>query len=241
MEELGVVRRYEVFEREVDPQRINDGDEVIVQYGFPGSGSTVTWQVMNAIFKDVRKTHNCPPYDPRVKMVASVRDFRDVLCTYLARAHLPATQASIEFLVKLHASDARSFKDLYLVSDIWGCRDNVLWLKYEDFFGNFGYLFDQLQQFFRVQIDPETRTRIEDEFSLTSNLERTRKANELCKQDGAEGWLDKGWQAYTVDGINGNHITGNGAVGKWRKIIPEDLHDYVTALLETPLRRYGYL
>jgi hypothetical protein len=241
MKQHGVVRSYEDFERDVDPGLAPAGERVIVQYGFPGSGSTFVWQVLNEIFSGVLKTHNCPPYDPDHRVVATVRDFRDVLCTYLGRADLPPTRASIEFLINLHASDARSFKDLYRVSEIWGDKDNILWLKYEEFFGNFAYLFGRLEAFFNMRLEPALMSRLQAAYSLEANLERTRQADALCKQDGARGWLDKGWAAYTVDGINGNHITGSGAVGKWRRIIPADLHDYVTQLLQEPLTRYGYL
>jgi hypothetical protein len=241
MQELGVVRSYEEFERAVDPGRAPSGERVIVQYGFPGSGSTFVWQVLNEILTGVTKTHNCPPYHPDHQVVATVRDFRDVLCTYLGRADLPPTRASIEFLIKLHADDARSFKDLYRVSEVWGGRDNILWLKYEEFFGNFAWLFQQLEGFFDMRLDAGLKSRLQARYSLEANLERTRQADALCKQEGARGWLDKGWAAYTVDGINGNHITGNGAIGKWRQIIPADLHDYVTELLQEPLTRYGYV
>jgi hypothetical protein len=90
------VKKYENFEKEVDPNLEKNNGTKVVQYGFPGSGSTFVWQVLDFIFGDVRKTHNCPDFDERTMVVATVRDFRDVLCTYLGRADLPPTQASLE-------------------------------------------------------------------------------------------------------------------------------------------------
>lgn len=241
MNSESIVRRYEDFELELDPERADSSENVIVQYGFPGSGSTYMWQVLNAIFPGAKKTHNCPSYSEAVRVVATVRDFRDVLCTYLGRANLPANRDSIDFLINLHASDARSFRDLYRVSEVWGDRQNILWLRYEDFFGNFDYLITRIEEFFGVSVPEEKRRAIEAEYSLDANLRRTAQADALCQKDGAKGWLDRDWRPFTVDGINGLHITGNGAVGKWKRIIPEELHDYVTDLLAAPLKQYGYL
>lgn len=240
---MNTVKLYQDFEREVDPNHnLGDGsDPVIIQYGFPGSGSTFMWQVLNSIFTNVKKTHNCPEYSENYKVVATIRDFRDILCTYFKRANLPITKPSIDFLVNQHATRAGSFTDLYKVSEIWGDKDNILWLRYEDFFNNFDYIFNRVEEFFQIKLTDEQKEHAHKNYSLEANQERVKKADSLCKQQGAQGWLDKTWVPYTVDGINGIHITGNGSVGKWQYIIPEDLHGYVTEALKEPLKKYGYI
>lgn len=240
---MNTIKLYQEFEKEVDPNRkvAGEDDMLVIQYGFPGSGSTFVWQVLNSIFGNVKKTHNCPEYSESYKVIATIRDFRDVLCTYFKRASLPITKPSIEFLVTQHAKWAGSFKDLYQVTEVWEGKENILWLRYEDFFNDFDYLFSRIEPFFDVRLDDEQRGRIYQNYSLDANRERAQKADSLCKQKGAQGWLDKTWIPYTVDGINGLHITAGGSVGKWRQMIPEALHGYVNEILEEPLKRYGYL
>src|ERR1044071_4901444 len=153
------VRLYQDFEREVDPNNrpADERGTMLIQYGFPGSGSTFVWQVLDSIFGNVKKTHNCPEYDERYKVVATIRDFRDVLCTYFKRASLPVSKPSIDFLVQQHATRSGSFTDLYKVSDVWGDKDNILWLRYEDFFDNFDYLFGQIEQFCQITLTDEQK------------------------------------------------------------------------------------
>lgn len=238
---VNVIKKYEIFEKDVDPALAKIGSRKIIQYGFPGSGSTFVWQVLDFLFSDVRKTHECPELDKDAMVIATVRDFRDVLCTYLGRADLPPTQASIEFIARYHAVDARSFTEINKVSATWAEQPNILWLRYEDFFNQFDYLFAQIETFFGIEITAEKRSAIKNLYSRETNLERMKSADALCKQNGASGWLDKDWQAYVVDGINGNHITSTGEPGKWKRIIPADLHDYVNEVLEEPLKKFGYM
>lgn len=240
---MNSVKLYGDFEREVDPN-CNQGDgseDLVIQYGFPGSGSTFVWQVLNSLFTNVKKTHSCPEYSERHKVVATIRDFRDILCTYFKRANLPVTKSSIDFLVNQHAVEADSFKDLYRVTEVWAGKDNILWLKYEDFFNDFEYLFDRIEVFFRTTLTQDQKQHARSSYSLQANQERVRQADALCKKEGAMGWLDDSWKSYTVDGINGLHITDGGSVGKWKRIIPEHLQGYVCELLEEPLKKYGYM
>ncbi|WP_408889198.1 sulfotransferase domain-containing protein [Myxococcus faecalis] len=234
------VKSYSDFEKEVDPHGDARAEPLIIQFGFPGSGSTFVWQVLNSILGNVKKTHKCPQFRPEDRVVVTVRDFRDILCTYFKRANLPVTKASIDFLVNEHAEDNSSFSDLYRVSETWGDRKNVLWLRYEDFFGNFDYLFGQIEKFFGMKLTDEQKARARSSYSLEANKARSERVAVVCRQEGGAGWIDEKWQAYTIDGINGLHVTGDGSVGKWRQIIPKEWHGYVNELLAEPLKRYGY-
>lgn len=232
---------YTEFEADTAPRESDDHGEdrmVVVQYGFPGSGSTFVWQVLNDIFPDTRKTHICPPRLANYRVVATIRDFRDVLCTYFTRADLPISRDSIAFISsKLGAT---AIKDLYRVRDTWD-GDAIVWLRYEDVVGNFDRLFESLEAFFGIEISPDVRERCRRQYSIDANAERMRRAEALCDRTRAQGWLDPRWKQYTVHGINGLHITGSGAVGKWRTMIPVELHDHLDECLRAPLETFGYL
>ncbi|MFY2558175.1 hypothetical protein ACN469_11125 [Corallococcus terminator] len=234
------VKSYSDFEREVDPHVEARTEPLIIQFGFPGSGSTFVWQVLNSIFGNVKKTHKCPKYRADDRVVVTIRDFRDILCTYFKRANLPVTKQSIDFLVKEHAEANSSFNDLYQVSEAWAGKENALWLRYEDFVNDHDYLFGQLETFFRMKLTREQKEQASKNFSLEANKERSERVAVVCRKEGGEGWIDDKWQAYTIDGINGLHVTGDGSVDKWRRIIPPEWHGYVSELLAEPLKRYGY-
>lgn len=226
-----------------DETALREDDEcadgrVVVQYGFPGSGSTVVWQVLNEIFPGARKTHLCPPRRDAYRVVATVRDFRDVLCTYFTRADLPVSRDSIAFIASTLGRTALG--DLYKVRETWH-GGVILWLRYEDIVGRFDVLFRELEAFFGIEVAPEVRARCMAQFSLDANIERMKRAEALCDRTRAQGWLDPRWKQYTVHGINGLHITANGAVGKWRRAIPAGLHDHLNECLRGPLEMFGYL
>jgi hypothetical protein len=235
------VKLYTRFEEEVAPRpaATPQAHYTIVQYGFPGSGSTFVWQILNAVFGHAAKTHLCPDYREDFRVVATVRDFRDVLCTYLHRADLPPTREGIDFIVD--RLGAEPFENLFKMDAVWGGRPNILWLRYERFVGDFDYLFTQIEAFFALQIPEDWKRRCREEFSLDANRERSRTADALCNRREAKGWLDRRWTQYTIDGINGLHVTGGGGVEKWQRAIPEELHPHLHARLRPALERFGYL
>ena len=234
-------RLYTAFESAVAPgtEPAPATGTTVVQYGFPGSGSTFVWQVLNALFGDAKKTHECPPLRDDYRLVATIRDFRDVLCTYFRRADLPVCRDSIDFIVNRLGGAA--FRELYKVSDTWTDERRILWLRYERFAHDFDYVFVRIESFFGIELSEEQKEHCRRRYSLQANLVRTREADALCNRAEARGWLDERWKQYTVDGINGLHITGRGAVGKWRRTIPEELHEHLNEALRAPLERYGYL
>ncbi|MEM9354720.1 MAG: hypothetical protein AAGB04_00775 [Pseudomonadota bacterium] len=170
--------------------------------------------------------------------MATVRDFRDVLCTYLTRIGLPPTRESIDFIVSKLGSGP--FRELAKMCEVWSDRSNILWLRYEDIADNFSYLFQQAEDFLDMRWSDVDKEHAQREYSLEANLKRSKNAHALCDQTNMGGWLDKSWTQYVIDGINGLHITSGGRVGKWKTIIPEDLHGYVTELLREPLMDFDY-
>ncbi len=233
------IKLYTDFEIAVDPNtKSQQNDGHVIQYGFPGSGSTFVWQVLNTFFPGTKKTHLCPDFHSEQKVVATVRDFRDILCTYFSRIDLPATAQSMELIVTKLA--AEPLNNLYKVYDSWQEQDRIMWLKYEDFFCNFDYLFKQIETFFNLQLPIDKKEFCQKNWSLEANTARSKRADKLCNRDDAQGWMDDKWTQYTITGINGLHITANGSIGKWRRIIPDHLHDYANELLAEPLARFGY-
>lgn len=221
-----------------------DSERVIISYGFPGSGSTLMWQILDFLFGNVKKTARCPIYRDNTYVVATVRDFRDILCTYLVRTNRAVSRESIDQLVSSVAQAAGVFAELDLVTDTWKAADGrLLWMRYEDFFDNYEYIFEQLTGFLQRSICAGEKREIITRFNHETNRTRAKKAHDLTAMDNSKERLEMEWHGYVVevDGINAKHITSDGTPGKWLRIIPEDLHDYVTELLREPLEKFGYV
>jgi hypothetical protein len=238
------IRLFSEWDGDVSPfkPRGAPAERVIISYGFPGSGSTLVWQILNFLFGNVKKTASCPIYRDNSYVVATVRDFRDILCTYLARTNMDVCRENIDQLVSSVAQTEGVFAERELLTGAWKVTDGrIMWMRYEDFFNNYEYIFERITTFLQRPISAEEKQQVITRFNHESNRARARKAADLSVVDDGKEWLEKEWHSYVVDGINAKHITSDGAPGKWRRIIPEDLHDYVTELLREPLQRFGYV
>lgn len=228
---------------EVDAFKSVDASvRVIVSYGFPGSGSTLIWQILEFLLGNVKKTASCPIYRDNTYVVATVRDFRDIVCTYLARTNMAVSRENIDRLVSSVAQAEGVFAELDLVTDTWKEADGkILWMRYEDFFNNYDYIFERVTGFLQRPISAEEKREVVARFNHESNRARAQKAASLTAVDEDKDWLEMEYHSYVVGGINAKHITSDGTPGKWRRIIPEDLHDYVTELLLEPLEKFAYV
>lgn len=233
---MNELRLYTEFENWVEPR--GENVNAVSQYGFPGSGSTFVWQVLHELLGSVNKTHSCPDPSQTHKVVATVRDFRDVICTVMVRAGLPPTKESIDFM--LNRFSKQPLLELYRVQEQWTDAGRILWLRYEDFFMQPEYLFNHLENFLEMEIPAERRRYCLENFGIAANQKRSELAAYESRGENARGWLDKSWTQYTVHGINGLHITANGAIGKWKTILPNGLHGYVTEALSEPLEKFRY-
>ena len=110
----------------------------------------------------------------------------------------------------------------------WSNKRNILWLKYEDFFNNFDYIFTQLEDFFDIKISDEQRNHIISNYSLSTNKKRSKNFQNFSQYD-------------VKSQIHGNHITSNGQINKWNEIIPRNLHKLTNQLLWTHLKRWDYI
>jgi len=202
--------------------------EKIIQYGFPGSGSTLIYQILKYLFDNVKKKHSFIKYKEDIKIVATVRDFRDCLCTELKRKDLTINERNIKKSIDYFKKGLYHFIPLNLNLKEWSNKRNILWLKYEDFFNNFDYIFTQLEDFFDIKISDEQRNHIISNYSLSTNKKRSKNFQNFSQYD-------------VKSQIHGNHITSNGQINKWNEIIPRNLHKLTNQLLWTHLKRWDYI
>lgn len=140
----------------------------VIQFGPPRTGSTLVWNAIRAIRSDldVPKRHTLSFLHRstfcRARIVGTVRDPLDIITSMLSISDLePSPQAvssMIEEVARQGISDAIWLKG----------RPNSLILRYEDFYENFGALFDALEGFLETTASASERTKFEDRFNIDS-------------------------------------------------------------------------
>ena len=204
----------------------------LVQYGIPGSGSTLVWQILVYICRQktkvenenpkkiVRKRHRFKRYFYRTGVVVTYRDFRDWLANRMRKRRIEITKENINNLYE------DIFKNDFYQS-LLKCRDTyagrrkkyILWLRYEDFVGNLDYIITSLEDFLQITINTN--------FSLEHNKaisDRLKTFDNKCDDSL----------------IHGNHI-GTGRPNSWKDFFPEQLHSYITNLMYDELSEWNYI
>jgi len=114
-----------------------------------------------------------------------------------------------------------------MVRELYWDNPDVLWLKYEDFFNDFAFVFERLENFFDIRIEEGQRKLIEEDCSISRNKNRASRLLNFSEYDMEDSE------------IHGDHIN-KGEVGGWRTVIPENLHEIVNKKLEWTLKEWGY-
>jgi len=217
---------------------------MIIQFGIPRSGTTVVWQILNELFpNEVIKTHSVKKYD--CKSVLTIRDFRDILISqFMTDREKNGKMQSLDLGNKCFKSKEISMpifskiiinkyvkriikEEKFLQEYINFYKDNCICLKYEKFFENFEYIFENLENFFNIDINKKTKVAIINKYKLESNKKISDRLEDFNQ-----------WDSNSL--IHGHHII-NGTPGNWKNIIPKKLHGYLNRNLSKILRRWEYI
>lgn len=117
----------------------------IIQFSPGRSGSTLIWNILKEFYPNVLKVHNLR-YSPNAKFISTIRDPRDILKSRLLIYEKPITHENIDIEINLMIK--HGLQDLLIIKG----KTNVLVLKYENFWNNYDYIFDHLEQFLNINI-----------------------------------------------------------------------------------------
>lgn len=208
-------------------------DKKIFMYGMPRSGSTFIRQVLERIFTEVKSRHE---FYPNLKgPIIVYRDFRDVMASHWRISHATYQDGEITNKMDLRflASGILDVKTKIAVFERYSKYRKSLYLRYEDFFENYDYLFGKIEEFFDIKIenkeeiieqtDTEHNKQISDNVPVKIDEINTQPFDSVDK----ETELHKG------------HIY-KGTPGLWKEIIPPEYHDLVSAALSESLEKWGY-
>lgn len=131
-------------------------NNTIVQFGMSRTGSTLIYRVLKEIFPNVEKCH-LPEVGPYLgtdaKIVTTVRDPVDSFISHVRVVHYPDSIPSI-ILSQSYAGyiNQRLYEHKQFNKILDENQDQILLLKYENFYNDFGYIFDKLENFFDIEI-----------------------------------------------------------------------------------------
>lgn len=195
----------------------------IVQFSPGRSGSTLVWNILKELFENenIHKCHRIK-YDVNQKIVSTVRDPRDILASRL----LIGNNEINEVIIKKNLDEMKryGFDDLIKIKN----KSNVLILKYELFYNNYDYIFDELEQFFGITISLEKRNEIKQKFEIKEVMKISSKLGSFKKYD-------------KDTHIHGKHISEyKGKPNNWKNIIPKEYHEMVKNALQRYVELFLY-
>lgn len=207
--------------------------DAIVAYGVLRSGSTFIWQILYHLFDDhkmdkIIKTHSL--METTNKVVATFRDFRDVAASsYRVEKKLSPTDSMIKMSVEDVEFYVTRAKGWVRVLDSYRRKysdEQMILLRYEEFFNNFKFIFDQFENFFGIAIPEAKRKAIRTECNLAKNRKR-------------QGEVPDGRKNVWPARIQRCHIF-TGKPDSWKMTVPEELQPRVNEILHDELVQWGY-
>ena len=207
------------------------------------TGTTLIWNILRKIFSqiEVYKANQLDEYvrksldeDSNIKVVSTIRDPRDTLCSYMTIwyelwnenniINKKRLDESIDFL----RSYSGGFDDFIELCNI---NDNLV-LKYELFWDDYDYIFNEFEKFFNINIDNKMRIKLENECNVKAHKKIADKFDTFFP-------IENNVDLETL--IHGKHISGtNGRPTQWKNIIPEEYQEFVTDKFKDILSIFDY-
>jgi len=207
------------------------------------TGTTLIWNMLQKIFLQTKvyKANQLDDYvrksldeDSNIKVVSTVRDPRDTLCSYMTIwYHLWSNTGSITKKMLDESIDFLrgyngGFNDFIELCDI---NDNLV-LKYELFWDDYDYIFNEFEKFFNINIDNKIRIKLENECNVKAHKKIADKFDTFFP-------IENNVDLETL--IHGKHISGtNGRPNQWKNIIPEEHQEFVTDKFKDILSIFDY-
>ena len=200
----------------------------IIQFGMIRSGSTLIYNLLIDLFpqKKIYKTHRYPTKFQQlinVPIVCTYRDPLDILCSSIKRYNLQPTKEVINDQVReLELNGLNAFVRLE------ANYSNKLILCYEKFKGNFSFIFDEFQNFFKIKIEDDKRKELEKKYSISEVKKKISKFKTFQEFDNQSQF-------------HGFHISDtNGEIGSYHEFFNDEDVIFLKSKFRTFRDRYFY-
>jgi hypothetical protein len=173
----------------------------VIQFSVGRSGSTMIWQILKLLFRDVSKAHDKEMREvysnSEEPLVITCRDPRDVTISLIRVQHFVNNNEGIcdKINKKVLSRFATEVKKRESRLDYW-CKNYTgpkLMLQYEKFYNNYDFIFSKLESFFSIKITSKTKERIIEQTSVSKNITRQEKLATFSDH-------------CSISHIHGNHI-----------------------------------
>ena len=156
----------------------------IIQFGMMRSGSTLIFNILKEVFNNyiIIKTHQFPTLKLRkiqnIPLVCTYRDPLDIICSSIKRN----TELPNRGVIKKHIKELKKhgFDDFIKLETNYKNKIN---LRYENFFNNYDYIFNKLENFFCIKISKEFRFYLKNKFSINNVKEQIKNFNNFQEYD----------------------------------------------------------
>ena len=219
---------------------------MIVQYGIERTGTTLIWQILKDLFDNsIKKTHDYIRLKEEDRAVVTYRDFRDVVVSLWRaqsnnKGNIVIPKKDLYMRKNLGKHQLKSLDkpvlDLILTYVLSGITtlnkyksdyaDKVLFLKYEKFYTNYEYIYDNLESFFKIKIPYDKRT------------ELSKRHNFMVNKNIADKMAHFG-EYEPESGIHGDHMH-KGLPGTYKEFLSKELEEYLSQRLKDHLITRGY-
>jgi len=193
-------------------------------------GSTLISQIVIELVgrENYKGLHSRLGEAPDKRVILAVRDFRDIMVSAW-RVKNDTPLAELDDLKMTEAEvGAEAWETCGKISHIDFSHNNnphALILRYEEFFGNFSFLLDEISKYLKIHIPKKQRRKMEANYGFKSNLKKSLKMNSFLQHD--SGF------------IHGLHIY-QGKIGGWKDFVKEKHRHIVNNILREGLEKWGY-
>lgn len=215
----------------------------ILQYAVPRSGSTLIYQILLQLFdeKDIKYSHDFFEMKDRY-LIMTRRDFRDLLVSHWRiwngkfddnrqLINIPTyDEIKGEINTIKHKIQVMEEYDKFYKG-----YNKTLIFNYEEFYGNYKFIFEKLESFLGIKISKEKRKDIIKKTCLKTKIKQQSEMKIIHTERIFDNWEDN-------KDIHVNHIHPSiePKPGYWKKVIPKELHSMVNYGLEDELKKWGY-
>ena len=201
-------------------------------FGISRSGGTFIYNIINEIFQGNVKPQSHGFFETDRKVIATYRDFRDSTASWWRMEKGQFTNieekrymTKDELVIYAHRMKIQVNNELHKMREHYA-PDKILFLKYEEFFNNFDFIFSSVENFLEIQLSQELKETIIEKYNLQAQKKEADRFEDF-----------KGYDE--VRHIHGHHIM-NGEPQTWMKLVEPSHYFLLSYILKDGLKSWGY-
>ena len=175
----------------------------IIQFSPQRSGSTLVFNILKDLFPthDINKKHNYSLDDKNFPTVTTYRHPYDSIASLFLKDNIIPTKKNMEdTIIRFRENGWNDFFFNKFNSQ------NILFLRYEDFYNNFDYMLDSLEDYFYVKISKKQRFKLKAKYEISNVKKKIEKFKDFSEYD-------------DISHFHGNHISKfSGSSNTYKKI-----------------------